>query len=126
MQKIVSLPAAFQANGYKTVAFGKRHLFLGCDEGWDVKASHMIEESLDDNYVHWVKEQGYGEAFDLDWAAEFGRGAGMTPLYGDDLPFAVMTARESKLPGGMTMEAWTKRRTVDFINSRRSGAQPFG
>ena len=125
MKEVVSLPAAFQANGYRTAAFGKRHLYLGCDEGWDIKASHMVKESPADNYVHWVQAQGYGKAFDQDWAAEFGRGAENTPAYDEEIPYAVMSVRESRLPDDKTMEAWTRLRTIDFIRSQQGQDQPF-
>jgi len=125
MKEVVSLPAAFQGNGYRTAAFGKRHLFFDCDAGWDIEASHLVKESPGDNYVRWIQDQGYGDAFDQDWAAEFGRGAEGTPSHEREIPFALMSVRESKLPEDMTMEAWTKRRTIDFLRSRQPGDQPF-
>jgi arylsulfatase A-like enzyme len=125
MQEVVSLPSAFRSHGYRTAAFGKRHLYLGCDEGWDIKASHMAKESPDDNYVHWVQAQGQGDAFDRDWAAEFGRGAESTPSFDRDIPYAVMSARVSELPDDMTMEAWTRRRTIDFLREQANRTEPF-
>jgi arylsulfatase A-like enzyme len=39
MREVVPLQKSLQANGYLTAAFGKRHLVLACDDGWDVAAS---------------------------------------------------------------------------------------
>jgi len=125
MDEVVSLPLAFQRNGYRTAAYGKRHLYMAIDEGWDEKASHLRIESPDDNYVDWVAEQGHADAFNRDWAAEFGRGAEQTPAHDIPQPDALFTVRESRLPEDLTMEAWTKMRTVDFIHRMKDGDQPF-
>ena len=125
MREVVSLPSAFQANGYTTAAFGKRHLHLGCDEGWEIKASHLVKESPDDNYVRWIYEQGFGGAFARDWSSEWGRGPEGTPAEKQEMPFVLMCSQESRLPDGMTMEGWTKNRTVDFVRSRKNAEEPF-
>lgn len=125
MEEVVSLPTALKASGYATAAFGKRHLHQACDNGWDLKASHLVKESPDDNYVQWVMKRGWGEAFDWDWAAEWGRGAEGTAAEQREIPFAMMSVRESHLPEETTMEAWTKIRTVDFLKSRANSSQPF-
>ena len=74
MQQVVSMQKTFQQAGYRTGAFGKRHLKHACDEGWDVAASHLYGESPRRNYVTWIQEQGYGQEFAHEWAAEFGKG----------------------------------------------------
>jgi arylsulfatase A-like enzyme len=125
MEEIVSLPSALQAAGYRTAAFGKRHLYAACDAGWDIKAGHMIRESPQDNYVDWLHAQGLGDAFDQDWAAEFGRGTQDTAAFDEEIPYALMSVRESRLPEDKTMEAWTRQRTIEFLRGQASQEQPF-
>lgn len=125
LDQAVSLQSTFRQNGYRTAAFGKRHLHGGCDEGWDIAASHLIIESPRDNYVDWVAAQGFADAFDRDWAAEFGRGAEETPAHDREIPYALLSVRQSELPRDMTMEAWTKRRTVEFLEQQAGTGQPF-
>ncbi|WP_309384412.1 sulfatase family protein [Cerasicoccus frondis] len=125
MEEVVSLPAAFQRAGYHTAAFGKRHLESGCDAGWVEQASHFIKESPDDNYVSWINDQGLGEAFDRDWGAEFAHGAEGWVTETKKLPISPMSQHVTELTPETTMEAWTRRRTVDFIHSRSGKDQPF-
>ena len=125
MEEAISLPRVLQTCGYRTAAFGKRHLYLGCDDGWHIRAGHQIVESPDDNYVDWLRAQGQIAAFSRDWAAEFGCGPDGTPEHGQDIPFALLSARASQLPEDCTMEAWTKRRTIEFLRTRRQGDPPF-
>ncbi len=125
MGEAVSLQSALRQNGYRTAAFGKRHLELACDEGWGTIASHMYKESPDDNYVTWIEKQGLGKAFAHDWAAEFGRGPGGGSQAKAEIPFALMGTRTSRLPVGMTMEAFTARRTVEFLEQQKDSPQPF-
>lgn len=123
MDEVVSLQRSFQTNGYRTAAFGKRHLSGAIDEGWDVVASH--DDGADDSYVDWIEERGHGEAFALDWAAEFGQGAPGSEYREEELPRAVLATRESELPDGYTMEAYTKRRTVEFLEQQADSDSPF-
>jgi arylsulfatase A-like enzyme len=112
--------------GYATAAFGKRHLHGGnmrCDDGWDEHASHLMNESPDDNYVKWVEARGHLETFSRDWAAEFGRGTGR--LSKTELPRAPLGARPTELPVDLTMEAFTAQRTVDFIERCSDTENPF-
>jgi arylsulfatase A-like enzyme len=125
MREVVPLQKALQANGYLTAAFGKRHLVLACDDGWDVAASHMHGESPDDNYVAWVEAAGHGGAFAHDWAAEFGRGPKGGSAEHADIPFALMATRPSRLPDDLTMEAFTARRTVGFLEQQKGSELPF-
>jgi len=125
MSEVVSLQRALRQHGYRTAAFGKRHLELACDEGWEMAASHMHGESPDDNYVKWIEAQGYGEAFANDWAAEFGRGPAGGSQAKTEMPFALMATRESQLPAGATMEAFTAQRTVRFLEQQQHSDRPF-
>jgi arylsulfatase A-like enzyme len=125
MREVFPMQSAFRANGYTTAAFGKRHLELACDEGWDIAASHFVSESPDDNYVHWIQQRGLGEVFDRDWAAEFCHGARGTPAERIEMPGAPMATLESQLPDDATMEAWTKQRTVGFIEQQGRSDRPF-
>lgn len=125
MDQVVSMQRCFQAAGYHTAAFGKRHLEAACDLGWTQTASHFIKESPEDNYVDWVVRHGCRDAFNRDWAAEFGRGVENTPNWDVPMPFALMSAQTSQLPENRTMEAFTKQRTVDLIESFARRDQPF-
>lgn len=125
MREVFSLASAFGANGYDTAAFGKRHLALACDDGWKTAASHLVHESPEDNYVRWVHTRGLGDAFDRDWAAEFCHGAEGTPSEAREMPFSPMATHESRLPADATMEAWTKRRTIDFLEGAKRRGEPF-
>jgi arylsulfatase A-like enzyme len=125
MKEVVSLPSYLKQNGYKTYAFGKRHTSLAVDEGWDVRKSHMCRESPESNYVKWIEEQGYGEEFAQDWAAEFGRGANCSTEANSKIETADLGTRLSKLPDGYTMEAYTAMNTIDIINKHKEMDEPF-
>lgn len=125
MHDVVPLPLAFQRAGYRTAAFGKRHLELACDAGWDLHASHFIKESPHDNYVRWINEQGLGDAFDRDWAAEFAHGAEGWLTASVEMSISPMSQHLSQLTKETTMEGWTRRRTVDFLREQADAKQPF-
>ena len=125
MDEVVPMQKAFQEAGYITAAFGKRHLINACDVGWTLLGSHAHNENESDNYVRWVDEKGHGEAFAKDWAAEFARAPKGSRLEGEEIPFALMATRQSELPEDMTMEAYSKQRTIEFLNSRTEDGQPF-
>jgi len=122
---VVNLPLVFQRAGYRTAAFGKRHLTGGCDAGWDIKASHFISESAGESYPAWIEKHGLSDALDSDWSAEFGRGMEGTPRHETFMPIAPFSVRESQLPAHATMEAWTKQKTVDFLRAQKNSPQPF-
>ena len=105
--------------------FGKRHLYQGCDRGWDQHASHLKIESPEDNYIDWLDAQGLLETFALDWAAEFGCGPETSRLFEQAYPRAPLTVRDSQLPEHATMEAWTAQRSISFINQACSSGRPF-
>ena len=125
VQHAESLQAAFEANGYATYAFGKRHLDSAADAGWTVHKSHMAQESPDNNYVKWIEEQGYADEFGEDWAAEFGRYPEGNSKAGTKFPTAKMGTRTTKLPENMTMEAYSTRLTLDVIRKHKDSNTPF-
>lgn len=125
MDEAISMATVFKNNGYKTYAFGKRHTYKGIDEGWDVKKSHLYVESPDENYVKWVAEQGYAEAFAKDWATEFGKGPVGSDQKDETLPRGDMGTRTSSLPANMTMEAYTARETINMIKGQAKADKPF-
>ncbi|WFB35951.1 sulfatase-like hydrolase/transferase [Kiritimatiellota bacterium B12222] len=121
MRQATSMQKTFQQQGYQTVSFGKRHLHLGCDEGWDIQKGYFPDESVGESYWDWLGERGLQDVFARDWAAEFG----MDPEEKQEIPFALMSARASDLPEDATMEAWTKQKTVDLLKSRKKDDAPF-
>jgi arylsulfatase A-like enzyme len=125
IRQVVSMQKTFQQAGYRTGAFGKRHLKNACDGGWDVTASHLYGESPHRNYVTWIQKQGYSKEFAHDWAAEFGRGPKGSPEEDMDIPFAILGTRASRLPEGMTMEAYTTQNTREFLAQCAQENVPF-
>ena len=125
MEEVVSFPSVLKKHGYTTFAFGKRHTKLAIDEGWDVHKSHMCSESPEDNYVHWIEQQGLGKEFALDWSAEFGRGARCSNEFDTKIPTADLGTRISALPEGYTMEAYTAMNTINMINEQAASDKPF-
>ena len=125
MDKIVSMQKMFQSNGYLTAAFGKRHLFQACDEGWDIRKSHLIEEHDKEDYMKWVSSQGYGKEFARDWAAEWGGSHPEGPEGAGEFPVAPLCARPTLLPENMTAEAYTKNETIGLLEKCSKENRPF-
>ena len=123
MKEVVSLPSILKTKGYKTYAFGKRHTKSGIDKGWDVKRSHLCNES-EDNYVTWIENQGYAKEFAKDWAAEFGKPATCSHEKGE-ISTGDLGTRISELPEGYTMEAYTAMNTIEMIKNHKGSDQPF-
>lgn len=121
MEEVVSLQASFRANGYATGAFGKRHLRLRCDEGWSHARGYGRDES-DPCYFDLIKEQGYGDEFARDWAAEWGPDQ---PGEDNKPSAAPLSAQATRLPEGMTMEAYTRRESISFIREQVKAKRPF-
>jgi arylsulfatase A-like enzyme len=121
----ISLQAAFQANGYATYAFGKRHLDEGADKGWTMHQSHMAKESPKNNYIQWIEEQGYADAFGEDWAAEFGKYPPGNSKENTKFPTAKMGTRTTRLPEDKTMEAYSTQLTLDVIRNHKKSGEPF-
>jgi arylsulfatase A-like enzyme len=125
MEDAVSMATIFKLNGYRTYAFGKRHITSSVDAGWDVKKEHAFEPGDDDNYVSWIEREGYIKEFAGDWAAEFGRGPKGSSTYDSIIPTADLGTRISKLPDGYSMEAYTCKETIKMIQEQTGSIQPF-
>lgn len=125
MSDAVSMASIFKQNGYKTYAFGKRHLRNAIDQGWDVKKGHGYNPGDDDNYVSWIERNGYSREFAEDWAAEFGKGPRGSSEFESEIPTADLGTRISKLPEGFTMEAYTARETIEMIRSHAGSDTSF-
>jgi arylsulfatase A-like enzyme len=125
VEDVVSMASIFKYNGYKTFAFGKRHLNQGAAKGWDVKKDHSYRPEDDDCYVKWIEREGYIKEFAHDWAAEFGRGPRGSSEFKTEIPTADLGTRISKLPEGYTMEAYTTKETIAMIKEEAISGQPF-
>ncbi len=125
MDDAVSMASIFKQNGYKTYAFGKRHLRDAIDEGWDVKKDHAFKPDDDDNYVSWIERNGYAKEFASDWAAEFGRGPKGSSEFESEIPTADLGTRISKLPEDFTMEAYTAMETIKMIKAHAKKDSSF-
>lgn len=124
MDKVISLQKAFKTNGYRTAAYGKRHLFQACDEGWDLINGFGHEEGSP-NYMEWIAEQGYGREFARDWAAEWGSSHPEGPKGTEEFGPAPLCAQPTLLPEDMTMEAFSRDQTIDFLKDRSEDNKPF-
>ncbi len=125
MSDAVSMATIFKQNGYKTYAFGKRHLRDAIGEGWDVKKDHSYKPDDDDNYISWIERNGYAREFAEDWAAEFGKGPRGSSEFESKIPTANLGTRISKLPEGFTMEAYTAMETIKMIKSHANKDSVF-
>ncbi len=125
MDDAVSMASIFKQNGYKTYAFGKRHLRNAIGEGWDVKKGHAYKPDDDDNYVSWIERNGYAREFAEDWAAEFGKGPRGSSEFESVIPTADLGTRISKLPEEYTMEAYTAMETIKMIKSHANSDTSF-
>ena len=121
----VSMASIFKQNGYKTYAFGKRHLYGSVDKGWDVKKDHGYNPDDDDNYVSWIERNGYAKEFAQDWAAEFGKGPRGSSEFNTKIPTADLGTRMSQLPEKFTMEAYTTMETIKMIQVHAASQEPF-
>ncbi len=125
MDDAVSMASIFKLNGYRTYAFGKRHLRDAIDAGWDVKKDHAYKPDDDDNYVSWIERNGYAKEFAADWAAEFGRGPRGSSEFESEFPIADLGTRISKLPEDFTMEAYTAMETIKMIKEHAKSDSSF-
>lgn len=125
MSDAVSMASIFKQNGYKTYAFGKRHLRDAIEEGWDVKKGHGFKPGDDDNYVSWIERNGYAREFAEDWAAEFGKGPRGSSEFESEIPTADLGTRISKLPEDFTMEAYTAMETIKMIQAHANSDTSF-
>ena len=125
MDDVVSMATIFRQNGYRTYAFGKRHLRDSIDAGWDVKKDHSYRTDDDDNYVSWIVRNGYEKELAQDWAAEFGRGPKGTSESDTRIPTADLGTRISSLPEDYTMEAYTAKETIEMIKKHANSDSSF-
>lgn len=116
---VATLQGLLRAAGWRTAAFGKRHLAPALDGGWDETATTMPEpfDPSQDSYWDWIRREGLAEAWQADWDAEHGTRLGRRS--------APLMAAVSRLDAAHTMEAWTAARTVDFLRRRAADRQPF-
>ena len=124
MDNVLSLQTAFHANGYTTAAFGKRHLFQACDQGWDIAYGFGHEEGKP-NYMNWIVEQGYGREFARDWASEWGGSHPEGPKGAEEFTQAPLCAQPTELPENMTMEAFSSDQTIEFMKQQKEKGEPF-
>jgi len=117
-ERLLPLAMLLRNEGYRTVAFGKRHLPWHLDIGFDVMSSHLSKEPSEDNYWDWIRRRGQFNEFEHDWNAEFGY-----RLPGNQA--APMGCRISKLSPENTMEAFTAQKTIEFIKSMKNNDKPF-
>ena len=125
LNEVISLASVFQQNNYNTFAFGKRHTTGAVDAGWEVQRSHLCYETPGNSYTEWVEKNGYGKAFAMDWAAEFGSGSPCSSQAEGHFPIADLGTRLSSLPEDMTMEAFTTALTVRMIKEQAHSERPF-
>jgi arylsulfatase A-like enzyme len=124
-KEAVSMASIFKQNGYRTYAFGKRHLRDAIEDGWDVKKGHGYKPGDDDNYVSWIEQKGLAREFAEDWAAEFGKGPRGSSEFESKIPTADLGTRISKLPEDATMEAYTAMETIGVIRAHKDSDTPF-
>jgi len=125
VEDVTTMASIFRYNGYKTFAFGKRHLYQGADEGWDVRKDHAYKPDDDDNYVSWIERNGYAKEFANDWAAEFGKGPKGSSEFNSKIETADLGTRISQLPEDYTMEAYTAKETIKMIKDEAGDDKPF-
>lgn len=124
-ENATSLASIFRYNGYKTYAFGKRHLKGGADKGWDVRKEVHPEDGDHGNYLNWITEKGYQSEFSYDWAAEFGKGPKGSDAENTKIPIADLGTRVSRLPFGYSMEAYTAMETIQMIGQQKNSDESF-
>lgn len=113
--EIFSIQQWLKQHGYRTGAFGKRHLSTKADYGWDTTASTLKNEtSSQQNWWSWIKARNLEAQADRDWKAEHGKDQAEP-----------MGCLVSELPDDATMEAWTADRTIDFLEDSRNSHTPF-
>lgn len=123
--KATSLASIFKYNGYRTYAFGKRHLKGSGDHGWDIRKEVHPEKGDDGNYLEWITAQGYQSEFSYDWAAEFGKGPNGSKDENTKIPTGDLGTRVSNLPFGYSMEAYTAKETIQMIEEQKNSDNPF-
>jgi len=112
----IPLAEYLQDKGYRTAAFGKRHLPRTLDIGFDRTCTILDpkNEKSDEYYWDWVEQRGQMEAFMRDWMGERGQGKGVP-----------MASHVSDLEPENTMESYAARKTVEFLREMNRRKQPF-
>ena len=115
-ESFLPLAQYLQSKGYRTAAFGKRHMPRTLDIGFDRTCSTLDpkNEPSDEHYWDWVKDQGQYDAFMRDWMGEQGKGRS-----------SPMGSHVSELKPENTMEAYTARKTIDFLREAGKQKKPF-
>ncbi|MBN1670129.1 MAG: sulfatase-like hydrolase/transferase [Kiritimatiellae bacterium] len=115
-ERFEPLPAMLRRNGYRTGAFGKRHMPRSLDGGWDIACTTLTanHDPSDEYYREWIEQRGKQDAFLRDWRAETG-GAHAAP----------MASLLSDLAPEETMEAYTAQKTIAFLEDAAQGDRPF-
>ncbi|MCX7017380.1 MAG: aldehyde dehydrogenase family protein, partial [Candidatus Sumerlaeota bacterium] len=102
----------FQASGYETAAFGKRHLTQNDTTGWDHNAtiSPPKMDPSQENYDEWIEKQGMLEAYRREEKSEM-----KSPVF----------TYVSQLKSEQTPTAYVAAKTVEFLTAKRDPAKPF-
>lgn len=106
--RIEPMAAWFKSHGYRTGAFGRRHLADAADVGWD-RTGSTYDRRWDESYQEWLRETGRWDAFQND----------------SDVKTMELNSHLTKLPAEATDEAWMARKTIAFIRQAAHDGQPF-
>jgi len=111
--KLYPLQQAFQAAGYQTGCFGKRHLprpTLAL--GWDRSATVISpqQDPSDENYNDWIRARGQAETFEKDMKGS---------LQSD------MGCHISEVKPENRIEAYTAMKAKEFLRECRQQGKPF-
>ena len=106
--RVEPMAAWLKGHGYRTAAFGRRHLAEAADIGWDRTAS-TYDRHADEFYQEWLRETGHWAAFKND----------------SDVKNMELHGHLTQLPAEATEEAWMARKTIAFIRQAAQDGQPF-
>lgn len=114
-ERFVMLQHAFQANGYRTGCFGKRHLPFQNDstmcKGWDASATTISPklDPSDENYFQWLKDNGLWEL--------------RMQTTGDNIMNSDLFCMISPLEPDQRDAGYTARKSIDFLRENKD--RPF-
>ena len=106
--RIEPMAAWFKNHGYRTAAFGRRHLADAADVGW-TRTGSTYDRRSDESYQDWLRETGRYDAFKKD----------------SDFKNMELNSHVTQLPAEATEEAWMARKTTAFIRQAAQDGQPF-
>jgi arylsulfatase A-like enzyme len=111
-ERLHFLHDVLKARGYDTAAYGKRHLLPDDKAGWNHTATTISpkQDPSDESYEEWVSDQGQFEEYTRDR-----RGSFDSPLF----------SHISNLKDENTAEAYTARKTIEFLTEKRDPQKPF-